>query len=135
MRFFIGFIIMLFLCILDCTLIATRLSLVMVTAVSLTGNPVWVAVSGLGGVFCDLYQDTFPFYTFVYLYISLGCVYLGSMIFKKKLWVFFVVSLITLTGFMAILQGIGGILSAVLNSLSAPLFYAFLKKELNCEKI
>lgn len=135
MRFFIGFIIMLFLCILDCTLIATRLSLVMVTAVSLTGNPIWVAVSGLGGVFCDLYQDTFPFYTFVYLYISLGCVYLGSMIFKKKLWVFFSVALITLTGFMAILQGIGGILPAVLNSLSAPLFYAFLKKELNCEKI
>ncbi len=135
MRFLIGLIVMLFLCILDSTLIVTRLSLVMVSAISLTGNPVWVAASGFAGVFCDLYLDTFPFYTFVYLYISLGCVYLGSMIFKKKSWVFFATAIITLTVFMAIMQGTGGILPAILNSCATPLFYVFLKKELNCEKI
>lgn len=135
MRYVSGFFAMLFFCVLDSTLIYTRLSLVMAVCMSLSGSPIWVAISGLGGVFCDLYLDTFPFYTFIYLYISLGCVYLGSLIFKANAKVFFVTSIIFLGLFGGIAAGGRGILFGVLNAFFAPLFYVFIKKEINREKI
>lgn len=135
MRYVLGFLAMVAFCILDSTLMFTRLSLVMTVCLSLSGSPVWVAISGLGGVFCDLYLDTFPFYTFIYLYISLGCVYLGSLIFKANAKVFFVTSIIFLGLFGGITAGGRGILLGVVNAFAAPLFYVFIKREINREKI
>ena len=135
MSFVIGFFAMLVLCFLDCTLIYTKLSLVMTVCTSLTGNPFWVVISGLGGIFCDLYLDTFPFFTFVYLYISLGCVYLGSLVFKPDAKVFFVTSLVAVGLLGSIIAGGQGLIWGVVCAFAAFLFYVFLKKEINSEKI
>lgn len=135
MSFVLGFLAMIVLALLDSCLIFTRLSLVLAACVSLTGAYPWVIISGLGGVFCDLYSETFPFYTFLYLYISLGCVYLRSLLFKAGGVVFYIVSVVSLALFSA-MMGIPDLLLFVAgNSAIAPLFYVLLKKELKSEKI
>ncbi len=135
MRFVFGFLAMLVLALLDSTLIFTRLSLVLAVCVSLTGSPVWLAISGICGVFCDLYSETFPFYTFLYLYISLGCVYLRSLLFKVRGVVFFVAAAVALTLFAAITATPRFFLFVAGNTAATPVFYVFLKKELKVEKI
>lgn len=135
MKYFFGLFIMLFLCLLDCTITFSWLSLVMCVCVCLTGSPLWLAISGLGGIFCDLYLDTFPFYTFLYLYISLGCVYIKNLTFKTDIRVFFMASFVFLGIFGAVNAGLRGFLYGATNSFAAPLFYVFLKKEMESEKI
>ncbi len=135
MKYFFGLFIMLFLCLLDCTITFLRLSLVMCVCVCLTGSPLWLVISGLGGIFCDLYLDTFPFYTFLYLYISLGCVYIKNLTFKTDMRVFFITSFVFLGIFGAVNAGLRGFLYGATNSFAAPLFYVFLKKEMESEKI
>ena len=135
MKYFFGLFIMLFLCLLDCTTTFLRLSLVMCVCVCLTGSPLWLTISGLGGIFCDLYLDAFPFYTFLYLYISLGCVYIKNLTFKTDMRVFFIASFVFLGIFGAVNAGLRGFLYGATNSFAAPLFYVFLKKEMESEKI
>ncbi len=135
MKYFFGLFITLFLCILDCNITFSWLSLVMCVCVCLTGSPLWLVISGLGGVFCDLYLDTFPFYTFLYLYISLGCVYVKSLTFKTDIRVFLIASFVFLGIFGAANAGFRGFLYGAINSFAAPLFYVFLKKEMKSEKI
>lgn len=135
MRFVLGFLAMVVLSLTDSVLIFTRLSLVMAVCVSLTGSPLWVTISGLGGVLCDLYSETFPFYTFLYMYISLGCVFCRSLLFKARAVVFYIGALVSLTLFAAI-TGTPRFLPFVAgNSVVAPLFYVLLKKEMKSEKI
>ena len=135
MKYFFGLFIMLFLCLIDCTITFLRLSLVMCVCVCLTGSPLWLVISVLGGIFCDLYLDTFPFYTFLYLYISLGCVYIKNLTFKTDMRVFFIASFVFLGIFGAVNAGLRGFLYGATNSFAAPLFYVFLKKEMESEKI
>ena len=135
MKYFFGFLVLIFLCLLDCTVTFSWLSLVMCVCVCLTGSPLWFAISGLGGIFCDLYLDTFPFYTFLYLYISLGCVYVKSLTFKTDMRIFLTASFVFLGIFGAVNAGLRGFLYGATNSFAAPLFYVFLKKEMKSEKI
>lgn len=135
MKYIFGFLVLIFLCLLDCNITFSWLSLVMCVCVCLTGSPLWLAISGLGGIFCDLYLDTFPFYTFLYLYISLGCVYVKSLTFKTDMRVFLIASFVFLGIFGAVNASLTGFVYGITNSFAAPLFYVFLKKEINCEKI
>lgn len=65
----------------DRTYLAIELSGVLLICFSFFGGSYAVLISGLCGIFCDLFAGSSPFYTVLYLYISAGCVWAGRRLF------------------------------------------------------
>ena len=53
-----------------------------------------VVISGLTGLLCDIVSLTLPYFSLLYLYISLGCVWCEGIFLKLKLRTVFLLSFI-----------------------------------------
>lgn len=113
--------------VIDSSFVFLRLSLVLLCCYSLKERTAAVVISGMCGIFCDLYGGSAPFYTFLYLYISIGCVWCRSFLYKVNMGVFYTMSAVALILYGG-LVGLPYFLPfALVNSSAAPLFYLCLK--------
>ena len=58
------------------------LSLSLSVCLSLLGGAPWVVICTLFGMVIDFFNYSMPFYAFIYLYISVGCVLIKGFLFK-----------------------------------------------------
>ncbi len=100
-------------------------SLIFVVWMSLFSSGGAVVISTLCGMFIDFLNYSAPFYTFIYLYISLGCVWCKNSLFKVNFLTFFVVCVVSLLLDFAF-SGNGTLVNVVFS----PIFYLFLKRVL-----
>lgn len=102
------------------------LSLSLSVCLSLFGGGFWVAVCAIFGGILDMLNYSFPFFLFIYLYISLGCVWIKSFLFKINfiLCVFFYLASV---GFACLVSGEFTPFGFVLNTVGFLAFYGILK--------
>jgi len=122
-----------------------RLSLAFCICLSfLCANEKSVAIAFFCGLFFDIYSMSSPFNSFLYLYISLGCVWCKSLFLKFRGFTLLLLGLIilfiykVLCGVLLSLSArefvltfeflINALLFAFSNSIVLPIFYSLLKR-------
>ena len=85
-----------------------------------------VAMCAIFGMVIDTLNYSLPFYTFIFLYISSGCVWVRGFFFKIRFFSAFLFW-ITALGFACIITGKNFIDTFLVNVLFFPIFYVFLK--------
>lgn len=93
---------------------------------SLFGGAPFVVICTIFGILLDFWKFSLPFYAFIYLYISVGCVWIRGFLFKANFGanlIFWLVSII----FTHLVSYEFSFLGFVLNALSFLVFYRILK--------
>lgn len=120
------------LCMFDSVNRGLFLSLSLVVCLSLFGGFRYIAVCAVFGLFLDFLNFSLPFFAFIYLYISAGCVWIKGFLFKKNLLVCLFFWLVSLS-FTCLISGSFTLFGCVLSTLSFFVFY-WLLKGVNFEK-
>ena len=119
-------------CMLDSTIRGLFLSLPLVVCLSLFGGAPMVTICTIFGLFLDFFNYSLPFFAFIYLYISVGCVWIKGFLFKMNFFVCFVFWLVSFT-FTCLISGNFSFFGCVLSAFSFLAFYGILKG-VNIEK-
>ena len=114
------------LCMFDSVEFGVFLSLSLAVCLSLFGGIPFVTVCTVFGMFMDFLNYSLPFYAFIYLYISLGCVWIKGFLFKTNFIICFFFWFVSIV-FTCLISGEFSLLGCVLNSLSFFVFYVILK--------
>lgn len=114
------------LCMLDSAIHGLFFSLSLVVCLSLFYGTPYVAVCTIFGMVLDFFNYSLPFFTFIYLYISVGCVWIKGFLFKKNSFVSLSFWLGSLT-FTCLVSGSFTLFNCVLSTLSFFVFYGILK--------
>ena len=114
------------LCVFDNTIHGLFLSLSFAVCLSLFGGAPFVTVCTVFGLILDFLNYSLPFYAFVYLYISVGCVWVKGFLFKMNSFVCLAFWLVSFA-FTCLLSGSFTLFGCILNALSFLVFYVVLK--------
>ena len=114
------------LCMFDSVSRGLFLSLSLVVCLSLFGGFPWVTVCTIFGILLDFLNYSLPFYTFIYLYISIGCVWIKGFLFKQNFLVSFSFWLVSII-FTCLVLGEFSLFGSVLCALLFFVFYGVLK--------
>ena len=113
-------------CLFDSVCRGLFVSLSLVVCLSLFGGFPWVTVCTIFGILLDFLNYSLPFYAFIYLYISVGCVWIKGFLFKENFLVYFAFWLVSVV-FTCLVSGIFSLFGSVLCALSFFVFYWILK--------
>lgn len=102
------------------------LSLSLSVCLSLLGGTPWVAICTLFGMTIDFLNYSMPFYAFIYLYISVGCVWIKGFLFKITYISGFFFWLAS-SCFAYLISGEASLRFSILNTLGFFVFYMLLK--------
>lgn len=102
------------------------LSLPLCVLLPLFGGVPFVSVCCVIGLLRDFLNYSLPFYAFIYLYISVGCVWIKGFLFKTNFLICFAFWLVSII-FACLLSNQFSLLGFVLNALSFLVFYVIIK--------
>ena len=114
------------LCMFDSVSRGLFLSLSLVVCLSLFGGFPYVVVCTILGLLLDFLNFSLPFFAFIYLYISVGCVWIKRFLFKMNSFVCLSLWLVSLT-FTCLISGNFTLSSSFLCTLLFCVFYWLLK--------
>ena len=114
------------LCMFDSVCRGLFLSLSLAVCLSLFGGAPFVTVCTIFGILLDFLNFSLPFFAFIYLYISVGCVWIKGFLFKENLLVYFAFWLVSIV-FTCLVSGVFSLFGSVLCALSFFVFYWILK--------